>query len=127
MPKRKQALSALPVLQVCPPKPALDQRPLLNLAEAAQLKAIYKVLANDTRLRLLHALARQGEMCVTDLGTALGMRPQAISNQLQRLVDRGIVAATRNGNRQHYRITDPCVKTLLDQGWCLIEDARQRT
>ena len=48
---------------------------------------MFKVLANDTRLRLLHAVVRAGEICVTDLADSLGMKPQAVSNQLQRLAD----------------------------------------
>lgn len=79
------------------------------------------MLASDTRLRLLHALARAGELCVTDLAGAVGMRPQAVSNQLQRLADRGMLATRRDGNRVWYRITDPCVPQLLDLAWCLTE------
>lgn len=110
----------------CPPKPALRQRPLLTPSQAAALTALFKILANATRLRLLHALIRRGEMCVTDLAKALKMKPQAVSNQLQRLVDRGILGCQRNGNRIHYQIIDPCVPHLLDQGLCLSEDARER-
>lgn len=110
----------------CSPKPNIEKRALINLDEAANLEITFKVLANDTRLRMLHALVREPDMCVGTLADVLGMRPQAISNQLQRLVDRGIVAPRRNGNRIHYRIVDPCVMSLLDQGLCLAEDAKER-
>ena len=88
---------------------------------------LFKVLSNDTRLRLLHALARAGEMCVTDLAEALDMKPQAVSNQLQRLVDRGILGSRRDGNNIRYRIVDLCVPSLLDQGLCLSEDSERRS
>ena len=91
----------------CPPKPELEERPLIDLARAGELEALFKVLANDTRLRLLHALARAGELCVSELAEAVEMKPQAVSNQLQRLVDRGILGSKRNGSNVHYRITDP--------------------
>ncbi len=110
----------------CPPKPALAARPLVTRAEAAAVAGVFKVLAGDTRLRLLHALARAGELCVTELAGAVGMTPQAVSNQLQRLADRKIVGSRRNGNSIHYRIVDPCVTSLLDLGLCLAEDARAR-
>ncbi len=84
--------------------------------------AVFKVLANDTRLRLLHALSREGEFCVTDLAAAVGMKTQAVSNQLQRLNDQGIVASRREGNQMYYRVLDPCVTALLDRGLCLVED-----
>ena len=107
----------------CAPKPALAKRPLLPVLAAGQLAELFKVLANETRLRLLHALARKGELCVRELAGELDMTPQAISNQLQRLSDRRIVATRRAGTSIYYRITDPCVLALLDQGLCLAEDA----
>ena len=84
------------------------------------------MFGNQTRLRLLHAILRAGEMRVTDLSTALTMKPAAVSNQLQRLVDRGIVAPRRDGNNVFYRIVDPCVPSLLEKGLCLLEDAKER-
>jgi len=99
----------------------LERRPLLSLDEAASLAHLFKVLANPTRLRLLHALIQGGEMCVSDLARAVGMKPQAVSNQLQRLVDRGILGSRRDGNKVYYRIEDRCVPILLDKGICLIE------
>lgn len=96
-------------------------RPLVTHDDARQLMGLFKVFANDTRLRLLHALVREGELCVTDLAEVVGMKPQAVSNQLQRLVDRGILSARREGINVCYRIEDPCVEILLERGMCLIE------
>jgi DNA-binding transcriptional ArsR family regulator len=106
-------------------KPALADRPLITPEQAGQMVGLFKVLANDSRLRLLHALERAGELCVSDLADTVGMRPQAVSNQLQRLADRGIVAARRDGNNVYYRIADPCVNSLLDLGLCLIEETNR--
>ncbi len=110
----------------CSPRRALRKRPLISPDQAHELVELFKILANDTRLRLLHALARADQMCVTDLAEAVSMKPQAVSNQLQRLVDRGILSNERNGTNKHYRIVDPCVTTLLDYGLCLSEDAKRR-
>jgi ArsR family transcriptional regulator, lead/cadmium/zinc/bismuth-responsive transcriptional repressor len=96
---------------------------LIDNLEADELARLFKMLASDTRLRLLHALARAGEMCVTDLAAQVGMAPQAVSNQLQRLADRRIVGARRAGNRLFYRIADPCVTGFLDLGLCLLEES----
>jgi DNA-binding transcriptional ArsR family regulator len=121
MAKRPQTESAC-----CPPKPDIRQRPLLTPEQAAELMGIFKVLANDTRLRLLHALVRAGELPVGELAAAVATKPQAVSNQLQRLVDRGILGFRREGTSIIYRIVDPCVISLLDQGLCLTEDAGAR-
>lgn len=99
----------------------LVHRPLLGESDADALTALYKVLANPHRLRLLHALARAGEMPVGVLANEVGMSIQAVSNQLQRLADQRILAARRQGNQAFYRIIDPCVGGLLELGMCLIE------
>src|SRR3984885_3938858 len=106
----------------CCNQPSLKERPLLSPIQAGGLAAVSKVLANDTRLRLLHALVRADELCVTDLASSLGMKPQAISNQLQRLSDLGILSSRRDGNSIFYRMVDICMKGLLEQGWCLMEE-----
>jgi DNA-binding transcriptional ArsR family regulator len=107
-----------------PAKPSLAARELLTEAQAGELRATFKVLASETRLRLLHALERSGELCVNDLAAAIGMAPQAVSNQLQRMADRGIVVARREGSSMIYRIADPCVTALLELGLCQAEDAQ---
>jgi ArsR family transcriptional regulator, lead/cadmium/zinc/bismuth-responsive transcriptional repressor len=111
----------------CPPKPALKDRPLLTSSQVNGLVGLFKVLANDTRLRLLHAIAIHEEICVTDLAEALGMKPQAVSNQLQRLLDTSVVASRRDGNNMYYRVDDPCVLNVLDKGLCLLEDSLERS
>lgn len=105
-------------------KPALADRPLISNGQAADLVGLFKVLGNDTRLRLLHALHRDGEVQVGVLAELVDMRPQAVSNQLQRLGDRGIVSSRRDGNRILYSIADPCVPAVLDLAMCLIEETR---
>ncbi len=109
------------------PKPPVAARPLLSSRQAKALESTFKMLANSTRLRILHALIRAGELCVGELAGRLGMKPQAVSNQLQRLADRGIVEARREGLQIRYSIVDRCVPALLEQGWCLAEDAQGRS
>ena len=108
------------------PKPRLTVRALLSTMQASELERTFKVLGNATRLRLLHALVKRPGLSVTALAEMLEMKPQAVSNQLQRLVDKGILSNVRNGTNVHYRIVDPCIVTLLDQGLCLTEDTWER-
>jgi ArsR family transcriptional regulator, lead/cadmium/zinc/bismuth-responsive transcriptional repressor len=106
-------------------KPAPSERPLIDQPRAVALGRLFKIFANDTRLRLLHALERGSELCVTDLAAAVDMAPQAVSNQLQRLADRRIVVARREGTRLYYSIADPCVAGFLDLGMCLLEETSE--
>ncbi|MBM4097130.1 MAG: winged helix-turn-helix transcriptional regulator [Planctomycetes bacterium] len=100
----------------------LAERDLLGLIEAGGLATVFKVLANDTRLRLLHALVLSSEMRVTDLAKAVGLKPQAVSNQLQRLSDLGIVSSRRVGKNILYSLVDLCVRSLLEQAMCLMSE-----
>lgn len=113
-------------LAPCSPKPALSDRRLLSAAQARRVAAVFKVLAHPTRARLLHALVKGKELGVNELCAVIGMKPQAVSNQLQRLAAGEIVNARRNGSQILYRLIDPCVPALLDLGLCLAEDAKRR-
>jgi DNA-binding transcriptional ArsR family regulator len=117
---------AKPTLKIsaCPPKALLTERPLLGLSESSELARIFEVLASDTRLRLLHALVLLEDPCMSDLAEAVGMKPQAVSNQLRRLVDLGILSTRRHGIHIHYGIVDPCVTKLMYHGLCLNEDTQ---
>src|SRR6516165_2285048 len=106
----------------CSSRPPLEQRPLLSLIEAVKVMALFKVLANDTRIRMLHHIVRSGEATVTDMAKTLGMKPQAVSNQLMRLSDTGMLASRREGNNVFYRVVNGCVPPLLDLALCLMED-----
>lgn len=101
----------------------LSSRDLLSSAEAIRLAGLFALLSSDTRLRILHALTRDGELCVRDLAEAVEMRPSAVCNQLQRLEDRGVVRSRRDGNFVFYRVEDPCVQQLIERGACLTLDA----
>jgi len=100
----------------CPPTPVSEQLPLLGLAEAGELAGLFEVLASATRLRLLHALMILDDPCMSDLAEAVGMKAQAVSNQLRKLVDLGVLDTRRHGNHIHYRLVEPCVTKLLHQG-----------
>lgn len=109
----------------CPVHVTFPEQELISSEKAAELEDLFKILANDTRLRLLHTLARVEEMCVCDIADAVEMTPQAISNQLQRLSDRGIVATRRSGNQIYYRVVDECVTGLLQKAMCLLGDSEK--
>lgn len=109
----------------CSARPPLAERPLLGFVDAVKVMALFKVLANDTRIRILHHIVRNREATVTDIAKTLGMKPQAISNQLARLSDTRMLASRREGNNVFYRVENGCVAPLLDLALCLMEDGRE--
>jgi ArsR family transcriptional regulator, lead/cadmium/zinc/bismuth-responsive transcriptional repressor len=105
-------------------EPSLSELPLLDAQKAAELAAVFETLACDTRLRVLDFMVRGTESSTTQLAAKVGMKPQAISNQLKRLSDRRIVERRREGNQVHYSIVDPWVIDLLERGLWLLQDAK---
>jgi len=114
------------LLETCPPTDSLSTRPLFDNDEALALEKTFKILANSTRIRLLHALSRENEMCVSDLADLLGLNTTAISNQLQRLTERGILGSRREGVKIYYRILDPCAVSVVNHALCLALCAQKR-
>ncbi len=111
---------------VCANQPKLCERPLISPEQAQELAALFRIFANDNRLRLLHALARAGEIRVVDLAAALNMKVQAVSNQLQRLADQGVIEAKRDGHNIFYRLINPCVPSIMGYGLCLLGVSKGR-
>lgn len=119
-------MAATSRIPACPPKGPLKKRPLIDKAGAKDMAGLFSLLANDTRLRILHAIIRETEVCVSDIAESVGMKPQAVSNQLQKLVLRRVLGSERRGTQIFYSIVDPCVIELLDRGHCLAFDSRER-
>lgn len=80
---------------------------------AGDAVAALKMLANEDRLLLLCQLS-QGEMCVGDLETTLGIRQPTLSQQLGVLRAEGVVDTRREGKRIYYRVASPPLMQLLE-------------
>ncbi|GAA4030388.1 metalloregulator ArsR/SmtB family transcription factor [Actimicrobium antarcticum] len=87
---------------------------------AAKACALLKVLANPDRLRLLCQLT-QGELCVSELETALGIVQPTLSQQLSVLRDENMVLTRRDGKQIYYSIASAeamAVLQVLYQLYC---------
>jgi len=95
-------------------------RPLIgrvfDLAGAEDVAATFEMLADPTRVRILHALSLTEELCVCDLALLLDMRQSAISHQLRLLRDHRVVARRRAGRIAYYRLADTHVRHVLADG-----------
>ncbi|HET8567647.1 MAG TPA: metalloregulator ArsR/SmtB family transcription factor [Candidatus Limnocylindria bacterium] len=77
--------------------------PLSLIEDAARQFAL---LADPTRLRLLHELMEQGEMSVGRLAAAADTSRFNASAHLTRLLEAGVVARRREGTSIYYRVQD---------------------
>jgi ArsR family transcriptional regulator len=89
-------------------------------ASQKQLSALFRALADDTRLRIL-ALLASGEICVCNIHGALGIPQPTASRHLAYLRRTGLVATRKDGLWVHYRLAEPAdrvtsavLKTAID-------------
>jgi ArsR family transcriptional regulator, arsenate/arsenite/antimonite-responsive transcriptional repressor len=78
----------------------------LDEARADELAAVFKVLADPARLRLLSmvASAESGETCACDLVEPSGRSQPTVSHHMSVLVDAGLVTREKRGKWAWYRL-----------------------
>ena len=78
----------------------------LEVAEAAELAALFKALGDPGRLRLLSHLAAQpgGEACVCNLTEPLGLSQPTVSHHLKVLTEAGLLERERRATWIYYRL-----------------------
>jgi ArsR family transcriptional regulator len=86
----------------------------LSAEEAARTAALFKLLSDPTRLRLvsLIAAAEGGEVCVCDLPEALGVSQPTVSHHLKALHGGGLVTREQRGKWAYYAIDTPALGAL---------------
>ena len=82
----------------------------------SDLADLFKVFGDSTRIKILYVLF-ETEMCVCDIATLLGMSLSAISHQLRRLKQSGLVKYRREGKSVFYSLADDHIRTIIDQGY----------
>ncbi|MEF2144268.1 MAG: metalloregulator ArsR/SmtB family transcription factor [Desulfovibrionaceae bacterium] len=83
--------------------------------EVSELAALFKVLGDPTRVRILRALF-VGELCVCDLAALLGMTSSAVSHQLRLLRAAKLVRYRKEGKVVFYSLDDDHVRGLVAEG-----------
>ena len=81
-----------------------------------ELSAMFGLLSDPSRVRLLASLLEGGELCVCDLAAAASMGESATSHALRLLRAHGVVKARRDGRMVRYSLRDGHVRMLLDVG-----------
>lgn len=77
---------------------------------------IFRLLADPTRVGLLHALCDAEELSVGDLATTVGRRQTAVSQHLARLRMARLVTTRREGTTVLYRLANEHVRQLVSDG-----------
>lgn len=109
-----QALDGCAIECVHPDKVALVVANAPDADELTRVAAIFKLLGDPTRARLLYALLEAGELCVCDLAAATSTAETTVSQALRLLRTSRVVTGRREGRNVYYRLSDAHVRLLLD-------------
>src|SRR5262252_2832412 len=103
------AIQALPVLQ---PMCCGPETPVMPPAAAAELAAVFKALADPTRVAIVNRLAAAPEVCVCDLTAAFELSQPTISHHLRVLREAGLVESERRGTWAYYALVPDAIERL---------------
>lgn len=78
--------------------PAVSDQAVRDLAQ------VFKLMSDETRLRILLYLAQSSELHVTDLCTRLGQSQPAVSHHLALLRVSGLIESRREGKHNFYSV-----------------------
>jgi len=90
----------------------IDRRP--EATEFGAAVAVFKLLADPTRLRIIWALLH-GEHSVNELADHVGARPPAVSQHLSKLRLARLVQVRREGNRLFYALENKHIERLAQE------------
>jgi ArsR family transcriptional regulator len=93
----------------------LSEEPL-GAADAEQLAAALRVIADPARLRLLSLIQAQadGEACSCNLQEPLGLSQPTVSHHLKVLLDAGLLEREQRGRWAYFRVVPDQLRVLRD-------------
>lgn len=78
--------------------------PAVSDQAVRELAQVFKLLSDETRLRILLFLAQNSELHVTDLCSRLGQSQPAVSHHLALLRVSGLIESRREGKHNFYSV-----------------------
>ena len=90
------------------------QEHMPDIESMQKVVSFYKVLADETRLKILYAIKVQ-EMCAGDIAVLLNMTKSAVSHQLAVMRKMHQIKARREGKNVFYSLDDEHIVDILDE------------
>jgi DNA-binding transcriptional ArsR family regulator len=84
-----------------------------KIQEVEGLAPLFKALGDETRLKIIFALACE-ELCVCDVANITGTTVAAASHHLRYLKNAGLARYRRQGKMVFYSLDNHCVSLLLE-------------
>lgn len=84
------------------------------------LAPLFKVLSDETRLKIVYALTLEDELCVCDVAAIIGSSTAAASHHLRLLRNMGLATYRREGKMVFYRLQSPEVRQLIQEALTIV-------
>jgi len=84
-----------------------------KVQEVEGLAPLFKALGDETRLKIIFALACD-ELCVCDVASITGSTVAAASHHLRYLSSAGLAKYRRQGKMVFYSLDNPCLSLILE-------------
>src|SRR5438309_1700743 len=88
--------------------------PPMRRRDSERLAAIFKALADPTRVAIVNRLSAAESVCVCDLTEAFDLSQPTVSHHLRILRDAGLVEAERHGTWAYYRLVPETIDQLRE-------------
>ncbi|HET6495763.1 MAG TPA: metalloregulator ArsR/SmtB family transcription factor [Thermoleophilia bacterium] len=112
--REEDGLDRCEVVAVDTERVCVVQQRLVSSDVAEQMAALFKVLSDPSRCRLVNAIMEAGELCVCDLAATVAMSESNVSHHLRVLRSHGLVRARRAGKMVFYSLDDAHIHVLFD-------------
>ena len=90
------------------------ERQMPNDRAIERVTSFFKILGDNTRIRILFAL-REQEMCTGDIAILLNMTKSAVSHQLAVMRNMHQVRTRREGKNVFYSLDDQHIVDIIDE------------
>ncbi len=103
----------------CDPKIVDRQKEAVKKTEG--LASIFKLLSDDTRLKIVYALSQEKELCVCEIATIIGSSIATASHHLRLLRNMGVAKYRREGKLAYYSLKDHDISQIINNALKLQE------
>ncbi|MFC4769878.1 ArsR/SmtB family transcription factor [Effusibacillus consociatus] len=90
------------------------------------LAPLFKVLSDETRLKVIYALSQEDELCVCDVATIIGSSNATASHHLRLLRNMGLAKYRREGKMTFYSLQSPHVRHLIQEALTISKGVNDR-
>ena len=103
-------MTSLELIECCRPLGA----PTLSDEEAGATAALFRVLADPARVKIVNLLARSGgePVCACEFEPALGLSQPTVSHHLKKLTDAGLLEREQRGKWAYFSLKRDAVDKL---------------